>query len=64
VLIYEYSHSTQSNITKIFDKGKRKREKNLKNVRMGEWDKRFYLFIFFSGNGKLKSPFKRNGSLL
>jgi hypothetical protein len=57
VLIYEHYHFTPSNITKIFDKGKRKRKKNFENVRMGEWSKRFYLFIFFSGNGKLKYTF-------
>jgi hypothetical protein len=34
VLIYEHSHFTPSNITKIFDKDKRKRKKNFKNVRI------------------------------
>jgi len=57
VLKYEHSHFTQSNITKIFDKSKGKRKKNIKNVRMGGWGKHFYLFIFFAGNGKLKCTF-------
>jgi hypothetical protein len=51
-------------LPKYLIKVKGKRKKNFKKVRMGGWGKRFYLFIFFSGNGKLKSTFKGNSSLL